>query len=119
MEKSNAYLGLHKMTIVEVAATFEKAELDSVREGELIEVFPEGLYLTIGVRLDNDLPYNLVWPAEQLGTIADCFGFSVAELLDRNLSNIIGSIGCGNFWCLRLGGRRTGAFCSPVKKDDV
>jgi hypothetical protein len=118
MEKSNAYLGLHKMTIVEVAATFEEAVFDSCKD-RVFMVTPEDLYLTIGVRLDNDLPYNLVWPAEQLGTIADCFGFSVAELLDRNLSNIIGSIGRGNFWCLRLGGRRTEAFCSPVKKDDV
>jgi hypothetical protein len=119
MEKPNAYLGLHEMTIVEVSAAFEKAELDSVQEGELIEVSPEGLYLTFGLRLDNGLPYDLTWPAEQLGTIADCFGFRVAELLDGNLSDIIGSIGQGNFWCFRLGGRTTEAFCSPIRKNDT
>jgi hypothetical protein len=116
MEKPNAYLGLHEITIVEVSAAFEKAELDSVQEGELIEISPEDLYLTFDLRLDNDLPFNLVWPAEQLGAIADCFGFSIAELLDGNLSDIIGSIGKGKFYCFRLGGHTTGAFFSPIKK---
>jgi hypothetical protein len=119
MEKPNAYLGLHEITIVDVSTAFEEAEFDSIGEGELIEVSPEDLYLTFGLRLDNDLPFNLVWPAEQLGAIADCFGVSIAELLDRNPSDIIGSIGKGKFYRFRLGGHTTGAFFSPIKKDDV
>jgi hypothetical protein len=72
MEKPNAYLGLHEMTIVEISSRFQEAEFDAV-DGEEVLINPEDLFFTITLVLDNGLPYDLICPTQYLPRVAECF----------------------------------------------
>lgn len=114
--KPNAYLGTHEAAIVEISSRFEEAVWDSFDE-EPVQVTPEDLYFTLGLVLDNGLPYDLVWPAYCIDAVADCFGLATGQLLDQDLSSLLGLKGKVNFYYWKFpGGKLWGPVCHPIKK---
>lgn len=115
INKPNAYLGLHEIQIAEVSCRYEEGVYDSF-EGQPVQVSPEDLYFTIGLILDNGLPFDLHWPSDDLESVCDCFGVRNEDLLDRNCLALLGLMGKGNFYCLKFKTTSVGPICALIKK---